>query len=205
MRILLVEDHAIVRSGLVRLFAGDEVTEAPDARTALTAFRTAAPDLVVLDLNLPDGGGFDLIRRFAGEPRPPPVMVLSMHSEPIYAVRALEAGAKGYLSKSAAPDEILTAVRTVARGGRYIEARMAQAIALRELSEGPLNALSARELEVLRLLAAGRSLQEIAEALGVAYKTIANGASQLKSKLGVASTADLIRMAVEFGGQSAPG
>jgi DNA-binding NarL/FixJ family response regulator len=205
MRILLVEDHAIVRSGLVRLFSGDEVTEAPDARTALTAFRAAASDLVVLDLNLPDGGGFDLIRRFAGELRPPPVMVLSMHGEPIYAVRALEAGAKGYLSKSAAPDEILTAVRTVARGGRYIEARMAQAIALRELSEGPLNALSARELEVLRLLAAGRSLQEIAEALGVAYKTIANGASQLKSKLGVASTADLIRMAVEFGGQSAPG
>jgi DNA-binding NarL/FixJ family response regulator len=121
-----------------------------------------------------------------------------MHAEPLYARRAMEAGAQGYVSKNAAPDELITAVRRVAGGGRYVEAEIAQAIALGEGGDR-LNALSARELEIMRLLAAGSSLAEIADALGASYKTIANNCTAIKSKLGVARTADLVRLAIETG------
>jgi DNA-binding NarL/FixJ family response regulator len=121
-----------------------------------------------------------------------------MHAEPLYARRALEAGAHGYVSKNAAPDELMTAIRRVAAGGRYVEAEIAQALALGAGGES-LDALSARELEILRLLAAGSSLAEIAEALGASYKTIANTCTLIKSKLGVDRTADLVRLAIETG------
>ena len=112
--------------------------------------------------------------------------------------RSLEAGAHGYVSKNAAPDELLAAVRRVAGGGRYVEAEIAQAIALGAGAEA-LDALSPRELEIMRLLAAGSSLAEIADALGASYKTIANTCTLIKSKLGVARTADLVRLAIETG------
>jgi two-component system, NarL family, invasion response regulator UvrY len=200
MKILIVDDHAIVRDGLTRLLATDgdhEVKLAATGREALIAARSFRPDLVILDLNLPGLGGLELLRRLvaieAGR-----ILVLSMHAEPLYARRSLEAGAHGYVSKNAAPDELLAAVRRVAAGGRYIEAEIAQALAL---GAGPetLNTLSPRELEIMRLLAAGSSLAEIAEALGASYKTIANTCTLIKSKLGVARTADLVRLAIETG------
>jgi DNA-binding NarL/FixJ family response regulator len=121
-----------------------------------------------------------------------------MHAEPLYARRALEAGAVGYVSKNAAPDELLTAVRRVASGRRYVEAEIAQALALGAGAEN-LDALNLRELEIMRLLAGGASLAEIAAALGVGYKTVANTLSLIKSKLGVARTADLVRLAIDTG------
>jgi DNA-binding NarL/FixJ family response regulator len=121
-----------------------------------------------------------------------------MHAEPLYARRALDAGAAGYVSKNAAPDELLTAVRRVSAGGRYVEAEIAQALALGAGAE-TLDALSPRELEIMRLLAGGASLAEIAGALGVGYKTVANTLTLIKSKLGVARTADLVRLAIETG------
>jgi two-component system, NarL family, invasion response regulator UvrY len=203
MKILLVDDHAIVRSGLRRLLAtlaNAEILEAANGRDALALTRAEHPDLVILDLNLPGLGGLELIRRLMQEERSTRVLVFSMHAEPLYAVRALEAGAIGYLSKNVSPDELLTAVKRVGAGGRYVENEIAQAMAVQVAASGqPLDRLSARDLEIMRLLADGRSLAEIAEALGIGYKTVANTLSQIKAKLGVSRTADLVRVAVESG------
>jgi len=202
MRILLVEDHAIVRDGLKRLLGGlgdAQVIEAADGRQALAVARAEAIDLVVLDLNLPGLGGLELLRRLRGVCEAK-VLVLSMHAEPLYAARALDAGAAGYVSKNASPEELIAAVQRVAAGGRYVEGEIAQALALQGAALGqPIGQLSAREMEIMRLLAGGASLAEIAEALGVGYKTVANTASQMKVKLGVARTADLVRLAIETG------
>jgi DNA-binding NarL/FixJ family response regulator len=200
VNILIVDDHAIVRDGLARLLASDGdhvVSQAATGRDALIQAKQLRPDLIVLDLNLPGLGGLELLRRLiaAGASR---ILILSMHAEPLYARRALEAGARGYVSKNAAPDELLTAVRRVAGGGRYVEAEIAQELALGGGAEA-LDALSPRELEMMRLLAGGSSLAEIAAALGVGYKTVANTLTLIKSKLGVARTADLVRLAIETG------
>ena len=200
MRVLIVDDHAIVRDGLSRLLASEgrhEILMAANGREALAMGRADRPDLVILDLNLPGLGGLELLGRLA-QASSSKILVLSMHAEPLYARRALEAGAHGYVSKNAAPDELLTAIRRVAGGGRYVEAEIAQALALGAGREA-LDALSPRELEIMRLLAGGASLAEIADALGASYKTIANTCTLIKSKLGVARTADLVRLAIETG------
>ena len=202
MTILLVDDHAIVRDGLKRLLAPlelGEVLEAANGREALAIARARRPDLVILDLNLPGLGGLELLGRLIQlEARR--VLVLSMHAEPLYAKRALEAGAAGYVTKNVSPDELLVAVRRVAGGGRYVEAEIAQALAVQgaEASQSFDN-LTPRELEIMRLLATGASLAEIADAVGVGYKTVANACSLIKSKLGVSRTADLVRLAIETG------
>ena len=200
MTILLVDDHALVRAGLMRLLATlspGAILEAANGRDALALVRAEKPDLIILDLNLPGLGGLELLRRMiqigAG-----PILVLSMHGEPLYAKRALDAGAAGYVTKNASPDELLTAVRRVTAGGRYVEAELAQALAAPGAGAG-LDSLSARELEIMRLLAKGASLAEIATAVGVGYKTVANNCVQIKSKLGVSRTADLVRLAIETG------
>ena len=203
MKILLVDDHAIVRSGLRRLLATlahAEILEAANGRDALALARAERPDLVILDLNLPGLGGLELIRRLMQEEKAARILVFSMHAEPLYAVRALEAGATGYLSKNVAPDELLAAVKRVGAGGRYVEGEIAQAMAVQVAGAGqPLDRLTARDLEIMRLLADGRSLAEIADALGIGYKTVANTLSQIKAKLGVSRTADLVRVAIESG------
>lgn len=200
MNVLLVDDHAIVRDGLKRLLATSmacQVREATDGREALTSLRREAADLVVLDLNLPGLGGIELLKRIVHLDRGR-VLVFSMHAEPLYATRALEAGAAGYISKNIAPDELVAAVQKVAAGGRYVEQDIAQQLAVGGVSQG-MDQLTARELEIMRLLGQGRSLAEIADALGLGYKTVANSLTQIKAKLGVARTADLVRLAVEAG------
>jgi two-component system, NarL family, invasion response regulator UvrY len=203
MKTLLVDDHAIVRAGLRRLLAtvpGIEIIEAASGRDALIIVRAERPDLVLLDLNLPGIGGFELLQRILTEHESARVLVLSMHAEALYASRAMQAGARGYMSKNASPEELLEAVRRVGDGGRYIEAEIAQELATRtQASSHPMRQLSERDLEIVRLLGEGRSLAEIAEALGVGYKTIANTCSQIKAKLGVSRTADLVRLSFEFG------
>ncbi len=203
MKVLLVDDHSIVRAGLRSLLstgAGTEILEAGTGRDALALVRSRHPDLIVLDINLPGIGGFELLRRILAEDPAARILVLSMHAEPLYAARALEAGAKGYVSKNASPEELLQAVRKVADGVRYIENEIAQELALQSVSSAhPLRQLTERDLEILRLLADGRSMTEIADALGIGYKTVANTCSQIKTKLGVGRTADLIRLAIEIG------
>ena len=202
MNILLVDDHAIVRDGLKRLLeAATEAVlfEAVDGQEALAQVAARRIDLVILDLNLPGLGGLELLRRLI-ETGKVKVLVLSMHAEPLYAARALDAGAAGYVSKNASPDELLAAVQRVGAGGRYVENEIAQALAFQVGAPGAsLGQLTAREMEIMRLLALGRGLADIAEALGVRYKTVANTCSQMKSKLGVSRTADLVRLAIETG------
>jgi DNA-binding NarL/FixJ family response regulator len=203
MKILLVEDHALVRAGLRNLLAAVSdvhVTEAANGRDALIAQRRDRPDLILLDLNLPGVGGFELLRRMLIEDKAARILVLSMHTETLYAARSLEIGAKGYLSKNASADELLIAVRRVAEGGRYIEGAIAQELALQGLSQDhSWQDLSERDLEIMRLLSKGLSLTEIADALGIAYKTAANACSQIKTKLGVTRTTDMVRLAMTLG------
>ena len=202
MRILLVDDHPVVRAGLRQLLAAAlpaTVSEAAEGREALALARREAPDLIVLDLNLPGIGGVELIRRLLRQDPAQRVLVLSMHVAPHYAARALQAGAKGYVSKNAPPEELLTALRRIAAGGHYVETEIAQALALQGGGADPLQRLSERDLEMLRLLAEGRSLAEIAAALGLGYKTVANALTQIKATLGVASTVDLVRTAIAMG------
>lgn len=200
MTILLVDDHALVRAGLKRLLATQdtgEIIEAANGRDALALIRQRRPQLVILDLNLPGLGGLELLRRMLAAGAGP-ILVLSMHGEPLYAKRALDAGAAGYVTKNASPDELLAAVRRVLAGGRYVEAELAQALATAGAGAA-LDQLTARELEIMRLLAGGASLAEIAAAVGVGYKTVANNCVQIKAKLGVSRTADLVRLAIETG------
>jgi DNA-binding NarL/FixJ family response regulator len=202
MKILMVDDHPIVRAGLKRLLAAEpalETREAADGKEALAVCREYRPDLVVLDLNLPGIGGLELIRRLRLEHEQLGILVVSMHDDPIFALRALEAGALGYVSKNAPPEEILEGVRRVGQGQSYVAPALAQELALLSVrsERHPLGELSRRDLEILRLLGEGRSLQQIADALGLSYKTVANTCSRIKLKLGVERTAELIRFALQ--------
>lgn len=204
MKILIVDDHPICRAGLQRLLAADrqaELREAASGREALVLFREFRPDLVMLDLNLPGIGGLEVIARLRAEDPAARVLVLSMHDDLIYVTRALQAGAAGYLSKSAPAEEVLEAVSRIAGGQSYIESRIAQELALLNVRGEPhaLQDLSRRDLEILRLLVRGHSLPEIADAIGVSYKTVANNCSLLRAKLGVSRTADLIRLSIAHG------
>jgi DNA-binding NarL/FixJ family response regulator len=200
--ILLIDDHAVVRSGLRRMLAmvsQVEILEAASGREGIAIARARHLDLIILDLNLPELGGVELVARLR-QIGPVPMLVLSMHDEPLYVTQALNAGAQGYVSKGASPDELLTAIRKVSEGGRYIEQEIAQTLALQTATPASsLAQLAPRDLEILRQLAAGRSLNEIADVLGLGYKTIANNCSMIKTKLGVSRTADLLRLALEAG------
>jgi two-component system invasion response regulator UvrY len=203
MKILLVDDHEIVRSGLRTLLMsvfGATISEAATGRDALLLLRRDRPDLVLLDLNLPGVGGLELLRRMLLEDKAARIVVLSMHSEALYATRAMALGARGYLSKNTSSEELSRAVRRVLEGGRYIENEIAQELALGSSArENPLRDLTERELEIMRLLAGGMTVPEIANALGVGYKTAANGCSLLKARLGVARTSDVVRLAMTLG------
>ena len=202
MKILLVDDHIVVREGVRRLLAGIggvQLIEADNGQEALSLFRSDRPDLVLLDLNLSGIGGLELLRRLLSINEKARIVVFSMHAEPIYAARALRLGARGYVSKSAGAEELVAAVKRVSEGGRYVESEIASELAFSQLAnEDPLQQLTTREIEILRLLGDGNSLTEIAQATGVAYKTVANTCSIIKSKLGVERTADLIRVAIEL-------
>jgi two-component system, NarL family, invasion response regulator UvrY len=203
MKILLVDDHAVVRSGLHTLLTSTwdaRIFEAATGRDALLQLRQEHPDLVLLDLNLPGIGGLELLRRMLVEDQSVRILVLSMHAEPLYAARAIELGARGYLSKNASADELLTAIRRITEGRRYIENAIAQELALQKVSPGGgVQDLTERDIEIMRLLAEGLSLTEIADALGIGYKTVANACSHIKAKLGVARTNDLVRLAMTLG------
>ena len=204
MKLLIVDDHPVVRAGLRRLLAGEprvDIREAATGEAALGLFREFRPDLVVLDLNLPGLGGLEVIARIKVEDAKARILVLSMHDNPMYVARVLQAGAKGYVSKNAPPDQTLEAIRRVGAGQSYIEHEIAQELALRNVhaSPDPLKDLSPRDLEILRRLGNGASLPEIADAIGISYKTVANHCSQIKAKLGATRTADLIRIAIASG------
>ena len=202
-RLLVVDDHAIVRSGIRRLLSEKpdvEVFEAASGEEAMSAALDAPFDLIVLDLNLPGLGGLELLRRLLRTVPKVPVLIFSQHAEAIYATKALEAGAQGFVSKNALPEEFLEAVDAVLGGGVAVEKSIQREMAVRDLAEDAyLRPLTERDIEILRLLAAGNSLSEIAAKLGIAYKTVANTLSRIKEKLGAGQTSDLVRIAIGRG------
>lgn len=201
--ILLVDDHPIVRAGCQRLLgeAGfGRVVEAEDVESALALWRSEAPDVVVLDLNLPGaGGGMEALRVILESAAPPPVLIFSMHEDPAIAARALKAGAKGYITKNDAPETLVSAVRCVLAGGVYLDHRMARELALMTVTRrpDPLAALTHREREILQLLGQGLTAAAIAQKLGISHKTAANACTQIKDKLNVDSPRALIKIAIE--------
>jgi two-component system, NarL family, invasion response regulator UvrY len=203
MKILIVDDHPIVRTGLRRLLAAEaaEIREAASGEEAIESCKAWLPSLVLLDLNLPGISGLALLDRLKTTRPEIRVLVLSMHDDPMHATRALQAGAAGYVTKNAPPEEIVEAVRRVAHGGTYVEHAIAEDLVFLNVHDrgDPLAELSARELEILRLLAEGRTLSQIADMVGVGYKTAANSCTRIKAKLGAATTADCIRAALRFG------
>lgn len=199
MKFLIVDDHAMIRAGLKQLCAdtGARILEADCGAVALAVQKKERPHLTVLDLNMPGLSGFELLRQLIEVDPAARVLVFSMRGEPVYAAKALEIGAKGYLSKNASPEELRSALSRILNGMTYVEGEIAQQLAA--LPDEQRQQLSERDLEILRLLGEGRSFTEIAANLGLGYKTVANIATAIKSKLGVARTADLIRLSVEMG------
>jgi DNA-binding NarL/FixJ family response regulator len=196
-RILLVDDHAVVREGVRRLLSDlheTELLEVGSGEEALEMVAKEQPEIVLLDLNLAGLGGLELLRRILAASKDVRVIVFTMHAEPVFAARAMQLGAHGYVSKGAGADELLNAVQRVRDGGHYIEKEIAVQLAASKLA-GKM--LSNREVEILRLLGEGKSLNGIAEALGIAYKTVANTCTRMKDKLGIQTTAELIRYSLQ--------
>ena len=203
--VLLVDDHAVVREGYRRLLERENdirvIGEASDAADAYRVFCRLTPDVVVLDISLPDVSGIEAMRRMLAREPHAHVLVFSMHEEPVFASRALKEGARGYITKASAPDVLVEAVRTVAAGEMYLSRDIAQALALKSLvdTDATLEALSAREFEIVRLLVAGHTISAIARKLGLGYKTIANYQSAIRHKLGAGTAAQLVRIAARNG------
>jgi len=202
MQILLIEDHPIVRTACRRLLSlsdGTEIAEAATATIGLSMVRDIAPDIVILDLKLPDGNGLDLLVTLLSEDANRRIIVFSMYEDPALARRALESGAKGYITKNDNPDALLQAIDKVSTGGIFLTSGMAEKLALTTvgLDIDPLQGLSPRERQALELLAQGKTITEIADELGVSYRTSASAVAQIKIKLGIASTAALIKWSVD--------
>jgi DNA-binding NarL/FixJ family response regulator len=202
-RILIVDDHPVVLSGCRSLFASDRsvrIEEASDAKSGHRAFVQKRPDLTVIDIKLPDVSGFELMRRIRKDDPDARIIMFSMNDDPAFVVRAIELGAQGYLSKGDDPRLFVKAVRKVLAGEKFISPQLAEAVTFAgaAIKANPSAQMNARELEILRLLGRGDKIVEVADALGISYKTVANTTSLLKQKLGARNHSDLVRIAVEM-------
>jgi two-component system, NarL family, invasion response regulator UvrY len=201
LQVLIVDDHPIVISGCRALLEADpgvEVVEAQDGPAGFTAFFAHQPDVALIDINLPGLSGLELMRRILEREPAARLVIFSMNDDPVIAARAIEAGARGYIAKNDDPALFADAVRQVANGGLYLHSDTARQIAFLRAgaNANAISSLSPRELEILRLLAAGRTMAQIADLLSVSYKTVANNCTQLKQKLGARSAMDLMRIAL---------
>ena len=206
IRVLIVDDHAVVRSGLRLLLAAEEdiepVGEAGSARDAVFQARALKPDVILLDIVMPEQTGLDVLPQLMHETPDVKVLILSMQDEPRYVREAFTAGARGYVLKEAADNEVVAAVREVAGGGRYVNPELgarlvdADAEAARQAEEDPL---SDREREVLRLLALGHTNQEIAKRLYISVRTAETHRAHIMQKLRLQTRADLVAYALERG------
>jgi two-component system, NarL family, invasion response regulator UvrY len=208
LSVLLVDDHAVVREGYRRLLEsqGDiaVIAEAADADAAHALFCSLAPQIVVMDINLPGTSGIEAMRRMLIHEPGTRVLMFSMHEETIFAKRALQAGAFGYVTKASAPNVLIEAVHSIALGQKYLSAEIACKLALHDFASDLSDGLSARETEILRRLARGLSIKEIAESMGLNPKTIANHQTAIKQKLGVETAIQLLRKASELGFETLP-
>jgi DNA-binding NarL/FixJ family response regulator len=203
MKILIVDDHPVVVSGCRSLFASDPMVKiegATDEKSGHRAYLSKRPDITIIDINLPDLSGFELMRRIRKDDPDAKIIMFSMNDDPAFVVRAVELGAQGYVSKSDDPRVLVKAVRKIAAGETFITPHLAETVTFSgaAIRANPASQMTARELEILRLLARGDKIVEVADALGISYKTVANTTSLLKQKLRAKNHSDLIRIAVEL-------
>lgn len=203
LRILLCDDHPILREGLKNILLQQPdikvVEEAGSGAELMEKTGASRFDVIILDITLPDMNGLDVLKNLQAQGNRTGVLVLSMHPEEQYATRALKAGAAGYLQKESAPAELVSAVRRIALGGKYVTASLAEKLAFQLQEPGdkaPHELLSDREYQVLCLLASGRGIKEIAQELGLSAPTIATYRSRLMTKLDLSSTVDIVRYAL---------
>lgn len=205
-RVVIADDHAIVREGLVRILEGTgrgfQVAEASSGFQALELLRRQPAELAIVDLSMPGMSGIELIRRIRSEFAATAVLVLSMHAEEQYAMRAFKAGAAGYVTKDRAGAELIDAVNKVARGGAYVTSSLAERVVQQLAGSAAVpghDHLSDRELEVLRRIVAGERLSDIADSLHLSIKTVSTHKRRIQDKLGLPSTAALVRYGMEQG------
>jgi DNA-binding NarL/FixJ family response regulator len=202
-KVLIVDDHPVILSGCRSLFASDntvQIEEATDAKSGHRAYLARKPDVTVIDIKLPDVSGFELIRRIRKDDPEARIIIFTMNDDPALVVRAIEMGAQGYVSKGDDPRMLVKAVRKVAAGDNFISPHLAEAVTFSgaSIKANRASQMTARELEILRLLGRGDKIVEVANALEISYKTVANTTSLLKRKLGAKNHSDLIRIAVDM-------
>jgi two-component system invasion response regulator UvrY len=206
LKILIVDDHAVIHDGLKKALTADSIEayfgdalNVPEAQRLLSAERW---DLMILDLDMPGRGGLDFLRQVKEEQHNLPVLIFSFHAEDELAIRALRAGASGYLSKSSGAEQICDAIRTVSRGGRYVSAQVVQRIAAmlgKPQPDALHERLSDREFQVMRLLASGKSSTDVAESLCISIKTVSTYRTRILEKLHLATTSEMIHYAIKHG------
>jgi DNA-binding NarL/FixJ family response regulator len=203
IRVIVADDHPVVRQGLRQIVEASEdivvAGEATDGRDVLDVTVKHPADILLLDLSMPGLDGLDVLKQLRHDRVEIPVLVLTMHSEDEFALRAFKAGASGYLTKDSAPTELVAAIRRVVAGGRYVGPRLAEKLAgyLSREGERPLHErLSDREYQVLRMIAAGKTTREIAETLSLSIKTIGTYRARILEKMGMRTSAELIAYAV---------
>ena len=205
IRVLLADDHSIVRAGLCRLVeeSGDMtvVAEAADGKAAIQQARKTDPDVAVIDISMPEFDGLEVTARLLEDIPDLPVIILTMHEEEQYVVRAIEAGAMGYITKKSAPEKLVKAIRKVLAGQRYLSPEATESLALRVArgakGQSPLDSLSNRELQVLKRLAQGNTNREIAAAYNISIKTVDTYRLRLLKKLNLRNNADISRFAIQ--------
>ena len=202
-RVLVIDDHPIVLQGCRRLLedAGvDNIVQAQSLADGFRLYRVQQPDVIIVDLTIGSAlGGLSFIRRLRLHDQRTPILVFTMHSDPVIVSRALEVGASGYVLKDTSSDEVLKAFQKVREGSRYLSHDLASEVAFMEArgTTNPLKRMTVRELETLALLAEGKPYGVIAEHLHVSYKTVANTCTQLKAKLGARTLPELMRIAIQ--------
>lgn len=203
IRILLVDDHPIVREGYRRLLGRQPgysvVAEASDGEAALAAFTGHRPDIVLMDLSMPGGGGFAALAALLAADPQARILVVSMHQGAIFAQKAIDAGARGFISKSSPPDELVRAIATVMAGRRVLSSDVAQDVARTSIETTDVAGLTPRERDILLLLVRGMSGRAIAHDLGLSSKTVQNNLSMIRAKLGATGDADLVLKAQRAG------
>lgn len=204
MKILFCDDHAVVRQGYVSLLeavvSGSEMLEAASGQEAFALWQQQRPDLLVLDVHLPDISGLELARRILQRDAQARILMFSMYDELALVNQALQLGVLGYITKSCEPQAMLDAVRTALKGKPYVEHTLAMRLALKQDGPDPrLREMTQRELEIFTMLARGLAPRSIAEQLNISAKTVANHTSLLKQKLGIRSTAELVHLALDTG------
>ena len=205
IKVLLADDHRIVRAGLRRIVEEsgqiEVIAEAADGREAIDLVHKALPDVAVIDISMPGLDGLEVLSQLHNHYPQLPILILTMHEEGQYVVRAIEAGAMGYLTKQSAPEQLVKAIRKVHSGSRYVTDEAAEALALRiargAQGQSALDSLSMRELQVLRRLALGHTNREIASAYHISIKTVDTYRSRLLKKLNLRNNAELSRFAIQ--------